>query len=93
MLRLSSSFTFTMTGGLKLTCAEAAKRVLKRGRQWDVRSADSGPKGERWYAWAWLGTASPRHCLPVRRHLKTGEMLFPQLTKGPARTWGETGST
>lgn len=31
---------------------------------------------ERWYAWAWIGTASPRHHLLVRRHLKTGELAF-----------------
>jgi SRSO17 transposase len=35
-----------------------------------------GSKGERWYAWAWLATASPRHTLPARRHLKTGELAF-----------------
>ena len=35
-----------------------------------------GSKGERWYAWAWIGTASPRHSLLVRRHLKTGELAF-----------------
>jgi hypothetical protein len=35
-----------------------------------------GSKGERWYAWAWLATASPRHSLLVRRHLKTGELAF-----------------
>ena len=35
-----------------------------------------GSKGERWYAWAWIATASPRHRLLVRRHLKTGELAF-----------------
>ena len=35
-----------------------------------------GSKGERWYAWAWLATASPRHHLLIRRHLKTGELAF-----------------
>ena len=30
-----------------------------------------GPKGARWYAWSWLAAASPRHCLLIRRHLKT----------------------
>ena len=28
------------------------------------------------YAWAWIGTASPRHSLLVRRHLKNGELAF-----------------
>jgi hypothetical protein len=27
------------------------------------RSAAKGSKGDRWYAWAWLSTASPRHWL------------------------------
>jgi len=40
------------------------------------RSAGQGSKGERWYAWAWLATASPGHSLLVRRHLKTGELAF-----------------
>ena len=36
------------------------------------RSAPPGPdpKDERWYAWAWLATASPRHHLLIRRHLE-----------------------
>jgi hypothetical protein len=59
-----------------MTCADAVKKLLKGNRGWEVRSAGSGSKGERWYAWAWLGTASPRHSLLVRRHLKTGELAF-----------------
>jgi SRSO17 transposase len=47
-----------------------------KDRRWEVRSAGKGPKGERWYAWAWIATASPRHSLLVRRHLKTGELAF-----------------
>jgi len=30
----------------------------------------------RWYGWAWLATASPRHHLLIRRHLTTGELAF-----------------
>ena len=26
--------------------------------------------------WSWLAAASPRHCLLIRRHLKTGELAF-----------------
>lgn len=33
-------------------------------------------RGERWYAWAWIGTCLPRHSLLVRRHLRTGELAF-----------------
>ena len=66
----------TLAGGTKLTCAEAVTRLVKATRRWEVRSAGQGSKGERWYAWAWIGTASPRHHLLVRRHLKTGELAF-----------------
>ena len=52
------------------------KRLVKDKRRWEVRSAGTGSKGERWYAWAWIATASPRHHLLVRRHLATGEMAF-----------------
>jgi hypothetical protein len=51
------------------------KGQLARGHG-EVRSAGKGSKGQRWYAWSWLATASPRHHLLVRRHLKTGELAF-----------------
>ena len=76
VLRVASNFTLTLAAGTKLTCAEAAVRLLKDRRRWEVRSAGKGSKGDRWYAWAWLATASPRHYLLVRRHLKTGELAF-----------------
>ena len=76
VLRVASSFTLTLAAGVKMTCAEAVKKLLKGKRAWEVRSAGKGSKGERWYAWAWLATASPRHSLLVRRHLKTGELAF-----------------
>jgi hypothetical protein len=59
-----------------MTCADAVKKLLEGKKAWEVRSAGQGSKGERWYAWAWIGTASPRHSLLVRRHLKTGELAF-----------------
>jgi SRSO17 transposase len=76
VLRVASSFVLTLAAGVTMTCADAAKTLLSHDRRWEVRSAGSGSKGERWYAWAWLGTASPRHSLLVRRHLKTGELAF-----------------
>jgi hypothetical protein len=66
----------TLAGGTRLTCAEAVKRLARDKRRWEVRSAGKGSKGERWYAWAWIATASPRHYLLVRRHLATGELAF-----------------
>ena len=74
VLRVPSNFMITLAAGTKLTCAEAVKALLKDKRRWEVRSAGSGSKGERWYAWAWLATASARHHLLIRRHLKTGEL-------------------
>ena len=76
VLRVPSNFMLTLAAGTKLTCAEAVRALLKDKRRWEVRSAGSGSKGERWYAWAWLATASARHHLLVRRHLKTGELAF-----------------
>ncbi len=76
VLRVACSFTVTLCGGTKLTCAQAVKTLLTDKRSWEVRSAGKGSKGQRWYAWAWLATASPRHCLLIRRHLKTGQLAY-----------------
>ena len=76
VLRVASSFVLALATGTAMTCAEAVKKLLKGKQGWEVRSAGKGSKGERWYAWAWIGTASPRHSLLVRRHLKTGELAF-----------------
>ena len=73
---MASNFTFEVAAGAVVTCADAVKKLLKAKRAWEVRSAGQGSKGERWYAWAWLAAASPRHSLLVRRHLKTGELAF-----------------
>jgi SRSO17 transposase len=76
VLRVASNFTLTLAMGTKLTCAEAVSWLVRDKRRWEVRSAGKGSKGERWYAWAWIATASPRHHLLIRRHLKTGELAF-----------------
>jgi SRSO17 transposase len=76
VLRVPSNFTLALAAGTKMTCAETVRALLKRQQRWEVRSAGNGSKGERWYAWAWIATASPRHHLLVRRHLKTGELAF-----------------
>jgi hypothetical protein len=60
----------------RMTCAQAVKRLVRHQRRWEVRSAGAGSKGSRWYAWAWIATASPRHHLLVRRHLRSGELAF-----------------
>jgi len=76
VLRVPCSFRLTLAAGVTLTCADAATRLLKDNRRWEVRSAGTGSKGQRWYAWALAATASPRHLLLIRRHLKTGELAF-----------------
>ena len=75
MLRVQRNFRLTLPGGRKLTCADAAAMLLARKHP-EVRSAGKGSKGARWYAWSWLATTSPEHCLLIRRHLKTGELAF-----------------
>ena len=85
MLRVASNFTVTLAAGRSSTCAQAVKTLLQDKRSWEVRSAGQGSKGQRWYAWAWIATASPRHCLLLRRHLKTGELAFSLLPR-PRRT-------
>ncbi len=74
VLRVASGFMITLALGTRVTCADTVKRLVKDKRRWEVRSAGKGSKGERWYAWAWIATASPRHHLLVRRHLKTGQL-------------------
>jgi hypothetical protein len=59
----------TLALGTRVTCADTVKRPVKDKRRWEVRSAGKGSKGERWYAWAWIATASPRHHLLVRRRI------------------------
>ena len=76
VLRVPSNFHLALARGVTLTCADAVRSLLAGTRRWDVRSAGKGSKGDRWYGWAWLATASPRHYLLVRRHLKTSELAF-----------------
>ena len=76
VLRVPSNFHVRLARGVTLTCAEAVRPLLKDTRRWEVRSAGKGSKGDRWYGWAWLATASPRHHLLIRRHIKTGELAF-----------------
>ena len=76
VLRVPWNFRITLRSGTVVTCAEAVATLLKHPRRWEIRSAGKGSKGDRWYAWAWIGTASPRHHLLIRRHIRTGELAF-----------------
>jgi len=75
VLRVPSNFHLTVTAGITMTCAKAAG-LLAGTRRWETRSAGKGSKGERWYRWAWLSTASGSHYLLIRRHLMTGDLAF-----------------
>ncbi|HEX5301705.1 MAG TPA: IS701 family transposase [Streptosporangiaceae bacterium] len=75
VLRVPRNFRLTMPGGQRLTCADAASQ-LAAGRACEVRSAGAGARGQRWYGWSWLATASAQHYLLIRRHLRTGELAF-----------------
>lgn len=76
VLRVASSFMVGLNAQTRLTCAQAVKLLGRDKRRWEVRSAGAGSKGQRWYAWMWIATASPRHHLLVRRHLRSGELTF-----------------
>jgi hypothetical protein len=76
VLRVPRSFRLALAPGITRTCAEVAAGLLKDNRRWEVRSAGQGSKGQRWYAWALIATASPCHYLLIRRHCQTGELAF-----------------
>jgi SRSO17 transposase len=76
VLRVPSSFRLTLASGATLTCKRAAVALLNGRHGWQVCSAGKGSKGERWYAWAWLGSVSALHHLLIWQHLKTGELAF-----------------
>ena len=60
-IRLPSKAVVRVDATLKLNLIPA--------RAWQVVSCGPGSKGDRCYTWAWLGTASPRHFLLIRRSL------------------------
>ncbi|MEU5942304.1 IS701 family transposase, partial [Micromonospora sp. NPDC047548] len=76
VLRVASTFLLDLGAGVRLTCRQAVDQMVDDERRWEVRSAGTGSKGQRWYGWVQIGVASPRHVLLVRRHLRTGELAF-----------------
>ena len=67
MLAVPVNFTVTLPSGRKATAAAVAAMVPAAA--WETRSCGRGCKGHRDYAWAWAGTASPRHWVLIRRSL------------------------
>jgi SRSO17 transposase len=79
VLRVAKNFRITLPHDTVLSCDQAVKTLLqghKHKRRWEIRSAGKGSKGDRWYAWAWIATTSPRHYLLIRKHLRTNELAF-----------------
>jgi hypothetical protein len=72
VLRVPSNISLTVARGVTLTCARAVRRLHASDRRWEIRSAGTGSKGERWYARALTGTASPRHSLRAPALGRTG---------------------
>ena len=77
VLRVPSNFYLTAARGVRLTCKRAAATLPAARRGWEVRSAGRGARGQRWYAWAWLATASPRHYLLIRGHPPRSGQISP----------------
>jgi SRSO17 transposase len=65
----STPIAFTKAGTARAD--EALKMLI--ATHWVIASAGAGSKGERRYAWAWIGTASPHHHLLIRRSLVPNE--------------------
>jgi SRSO17 transposase len=75
VLGIPRSFPVQLTAWRRLRADAAVKLVTRRS--WTTASAGTGSKGERYWAWAWLATASPRHYLLIRRNLaKPADLAF-----------------
>jgi SRSO17 transposase len=79
VMRVGSAFRLRLGSGETIR-ADAAVTTYFAGskknlRRWETCSV-TGSKGKRVYAWAWLATASPRHFLLVRKHVRTGELAY-----------------
>ncbi|MFY1694337.1 IS701 family transposase [Solwaraspora sp. WMMA2101] len=68
-LGVPCSFRITLPGWKTKIRADTAATTLTTDTAWQTMSCGAGSKGDRWYAWAWIATASPRHYLLVRRSL------------------------
>ena len=75
VVRVGAAFVLTLSTGQTIRADAAVGKYFKPKDRWQVCSV-AGSKGERAYAWAWLGTVSPQHYLLVRKHLTTGELAY-----------------
>jgi len=68
VLGISTSTRIALTRGKPAVRADDVLKMLL-ACDWVIDSCGAGSKGDRRYAWAWIGTASPRHHLLIRRSL------------------------
>ena len=73
VLAVPVNFAVTLPSGRK--AAVAAVAAMVPATAWETRSCGRGCKGHRDYAWAWAGTASPRHWVLIRRSLSDPDDL------------------
>jgi SRSO17 transposase len=74
-LGVPCSFRVCLPSGSRVR-ADAVRKILTPAC-WQIASCGPGSKGERRYAWAWIGTASDRHFLLIRRSLsKPTELAY-----------------
>jgi SRSO17 transposase len=84
VLRVGCAFTLEPNPTTRLRVDTLAATHLATDQHWQTVTVP-GSKGERSYAWAWVGTASPRHFLLIRRHHLTGELAYHYCYVPPGR--------
>lgn len=72
VLGISTSTRIALTPGKPAVRADSVLKMLI-ATDWVIDSCGAGSKGERRYAWAWIGTADPRRHLLIRRSLVPNE--------------------
>jgi SRSO17 transposase len=75
VLRVGKAFHIELAPALKLRADQVATQSSAETESWQVLGVP-GSKGQRLYAWAWIGTTSARHFLLLRKHLTTGELAY-----------------
>jgi SRSO17 transposase len=84
VLRVGCAFTVDLNPATRLPAAALAATHLLGEQHWQTVTV-AGSKGERSYAWAWVGTTSPRHFLLIRRHHQSGELAYHYCYVPPGR--------
>ena len=84
VLRVGCAFTIELNPVTRLRADTIATTHLAANQHWQTMTVP-GSKGDRSYAWAWVGTTSPRHFLLIRRHHLSGELAYHYCYVPPGR--------